>query len=56
MADSLDLFFGIYKYNTNYVDTIQKIKVCLDGVIENSKEIEWSDKRVAVLINVLWPQ
>ena len=44
MADYFDLFYGIYRYNTNSVDTIQKMKISLDGVIENLKEIEWSDK------------
>ena len=39
MADSFDLFYGIYKYNTNYVDTIQKTKIAPDGVIGNMKEI-----------------
>ena len=56
MTDSFDLFYGIYKYNTNYVDTIQKMKIALDCVIENLKEMKQSDKWVAVLINVLWPQ
>ena len=56
MADSFDVFYGIYKYNTNYVDTIQKMKIDIDGVIENLKEMERSDKWVAFLINVLWPQ
>ena len=44
MADSFDVFYGIYKYNTNYVDTIQKMKIDIDGVIENLKEMERSDK------------
>ena len=56
MADSFDLFYGIYKYNTNYVDTIHKIKIDLDGAIENSKDMERRDKGVAILINFLWSQ
>ena len=44
MADSFDLFYGLYKYNTNSVDTIHKMKIALDGVIENLKEMEQSDK------------
>ena len=44
MANSFDLFHGIYKYNKNSVNTIQKMNIALDGVIENLKEMECSDK------------
>ena len=33
MDEPFDLFNGTYKYNTNYVDTIQKMKIALDDVI-----------------------
>ena len=39
MGNSFYLFYGIYKYNINSVDTIQKMKIALDGVLENLKEM-----------------
>ena len=44
MTDSFDLFYGLYKYNQNSVDTIKKLQVALDGVVKNLKEMEESDK------------
>jgi len=43
MTDSFDLFYGLYKYNQNSVDTIKKLQVALDGVVKNLKEMEESD-------------
>ena len=39
MADSFDLFYVIYKYNTKSFDAIQKMKIAIDGVIEHLKEM-----------------
>mmetsp|Transcript_4461 Transcript_4461/g.5160 ORF Transcript_4461/g.5160 Transcript_4461/m.5160 type:complete len:433 (-) Transcript_4461:422-1720(-) len=42
-ADSFDLFYGLYKYNQNSVDTIVKLKASMDGVVTMLKEMEEKD-------------
>lgn len=42
-ADSFDLFYGLYKYNQNSVDTIVKLKASMDGVVTMLREMEEKD-------------
>ena len=39
MDGSFDLFYGIYKYNTKSIDTIQKMKIALDVVTKKLKQM-----------------
>jgi prephenate dehydrogenase len=39
-ADSFDLFYGLYKYNQNSLDTIIKLKSSMDDVVRKLKEME----------------
>uniref|UniRef100_A0A7S1ZVD2 Prephenate/arogenate dehydrogenase domain-containing protein n=1 Tax=Trieres chinensis TaxID=1514140 RepID=A0A7S1ZVD2_TRICV len=43
MADSFDLFYGLYKYNQNSAETIRKLKVALDDVVDNLQKMEQND-------------
>jgi len=43
-ADSFDLFYGLYKYNPNSMDTIKKLRSAMDDVVENLKAMEKTDK------------
>lgn len=43
-ADSFDLFYGLYKYNKNSLDTILKLKASMDDVVLKLKEMELNDK------------
>jgi len=39
-ADSFDLFFGLYKYNQNSMDTIIKLRSSMEDVVRKLKEME----------------
>ena len=43
-ADSFDLFYGLYKYNQNSMDTIIKLKDSMNGVVKMLKQMEEEDK------------
>lgn len=43
-ADSFDLFYGLYKYNKNSLDTILKLRDSMDDVVEKLREMELNDK------------
>lgn len=49
-ADSFDLFYGLYKYNQNSMDTILKLRGSMDDVVERLKQMELNDKNA-----VEWP-
>jgi hypothetical protein len=42
-ADSWDLFYGLFKYNSNSIDTIWKMKAAFDDVERGLREMERSD-------------
>eukprot|EP00815_Leptocylindrus_aporus_P006166 CAMPEP_0116050134 /NCGR_PEP_ID=MMETSP0322-20121206/200_1 /TAXON_ID=163516 /ORGANISM="Leptocylindrus danicus var. apora, Strain B651" /LENGTH=431 /DNA_ID=CAMNT_0003532627 /DNA_START=151 /DNA_END=1446 /DNA_ORIENTATION=- len=42
-ADSFDLFYGLYKYNNNSVDTIVNLKNAMEEVVMKLKELEDED-------------
>jgi len=42
-ADSFDLFYGLYKYNNNSVDTIVNLKNAMEEVVIKLKELEDED-------------
>jgi arogenate dehydrogenase (NADP+), plant len=69
-ADSFDLFYGLYKFNTNSMDTIQQLRAAMDDVVANlkrkeetdqeeqSREVErnWNaENKVESTLNVLYP-
>lgn len=39
-ADSFDLFYGLYKYNPNSMDTVNNLKTAMDDVVLNLKKVE----------------
>lgn len=39
-ADSFDLFYGLYKYNDNSMDTIVNLRDAMDDVVKNLKAME----------------
>ena len=41
-ADSFDLFYGLYKYNSNSMDTILKLRESMENVITDLKAMEKS--------------
>lgn len=43
-ADSFDLFYGLYKYNQNSLDTILKLRNSMDDVVKRLKEMEEEDE------------
>ncbi len=43
-ADSFDLFYGLYKYNQNSMDTIIRLRDSMDDVVEQLRKMETSDK------------
>lgn len=43
-ADSFELFYGLYKFNTNSMATIDQLKAALDNVVENLKKLEAEDQ------------
>ncbi len=42
-ADSFDLFYGLYKYNRNSMDTIMNLQRSIDHVVGRIKEMEEQD-------------
>ena len=43
-ADSFDLFYGLYKFNQNSVDTIVKLRSAMDDVVDNLRKMEGKEK------------
>jgi arogenate dehydrogenase (NADP+), plant len=39
-ADSFDLFYGLYKFNQNAMDTILKLRSAMDNVVEHLQEMD----------------
>jgi len=39
-ADSFDLFYGLYKFNQNSMDTIVKLRTAMDNVVEHLQEMD----------------
>eukprot|EP00590_Aulacoseira_subarctica_P007614 CAMPEP_0172416966 /NCGR_PEP_ID=MMETSP1064-20121228/3480_1 /TAXON_ID=202472 /ORGANISM="Aulacoseira subarctica , Strain CCAP 1002/5" /LENGTH=335 /DNA_ID=CAMNT_0013154985 /DNA_START=153 /DNA_END=1160 /DNA_ORIENTATION=+ len=39
-ADSFDLFYGLYKYNPNSMDTVNNLRSAMDEVVLNLKKVE----------------
>jgi len=44
-ADSFDLFYGLYKYNNNAVETIAKLQTAMDDVVSNLKRMDKEDTK-----------
>lgn len=44
-ADSFDLFYGLYKYNQNSLDTIVKLRSAMDEVIEKLNSMEEEERQ-----------
>lgn len=43
-ADSFELFYGLYKYNQNSMDTILNLRSSMDDVVKKLKEMEDEDE------------
>ncbi len=43
-ADSFDLFYGLYKYNQNSMDTILKLRNSMDDVVQKLEEMDKEDE------------
>jgi arogenate dehydrogenase (NADP+), plant len=43
-ADSFELFYGLYKYNTNSMATIEQLRAAMDNVVDNLKKLESEDR------------
>lgn len=43
-ADSFELFYGLYKYNQNSMDTIIKLRNSMEDVVQQLKQMELNDK------------
>lgn len=43
-ADSFELFYGLYKYNTNSMSTIEQLKAAMENVVDNLKTLEREDQ------------
>lgn len=43
-ADSFDLFYGLYKYNRNSMETIRKLRYSMDDVVEKLMAMEKDEK------------
>ena len=39
-ADSFDLFYGLYKYNQNSMDTIVNLRSAMDEVVEKLRGMD----------------
>jgi len=44
-ADSFDLFYGLYKYNQNSLDTITSLQCAMDDVVKKLKQMEAEDTK-----------
>jgi arogenate dehydrogenase (NADP+) len=43
-ADSFDLFYGLYKYNQNAMDTITNLQAAMEDVVKNLRKMEKKDE------------
>lgn len=43
-ADSFDLFYGLYKYNQNSLETIKQLQAAMDDVVQNLQAKEEEEK------------
>jgi arogenate dehydrogenase (NADP+) len=43
--DSFDLFYGLYKYNQNSMDTIIQLRAAFDDVLDNLKRLEKEEQQ-----------
>lgn len=50
-ADSFELFYGLYKYNTNSMATIEQLRLAMDNVVDNLKELERQDQGIPTSTN-----
>jgi len=48
-ADSFELFYGLYKFNTNSLDTILRLRSALDEVVEKLKVMEEEEQKKKAL-------
>jgi arogenate dehydrogenase (NADP+), plant len=46
-ADSFDLFYGLYKFNQNSMDTISKLRVAMDDVVGKLQAMEQQEEEQA---------
>jgi arogenate dehydrogenase (NADP+), plant len=46
-ADSFDLFYGLYKFNANSMDTIKQLQSALADVVSNLKQFEEKEEQKA---------
>jgi len=54
MADSFDLFYGLYKYNKNSMEVIFQLKEALENVTDQLNNMDLLDKYVSfLLLNLL---
>jgi arogenate dehydrogenase (NADP+), plant len=44
-ADSFDLFYGLYKYNQNSVETIKKLQTAMNDVVQNLQVMEQDETK-----------
>lgn len=44
-ADSFELFYGLYKYNQNSMDTIVKLRNSMEDVVQRLKKMELDDNK-----------
>jgi hypothetical protein len=44
-ADSFDLFYGLYKFNTNSMDTISKLRIAMDDVVGRLQAMEMDEQQ-----------
>lgn len=44
-ADSFDLFYGLYKYNQNSMDTILQLRAAMEDVVQNLKKLEQEESK-----------
>lgn len=44
-ADSFELFYGLYKYNQNSMDTIIKLRNSMEDVVQQLKQMELNDNQ-----------
>ena len=45
-ADSFDLFYGLYKYNQNSMETIRQLQVAMEDVVQNLRQVEQRDLEI----------
>ena len=42
-ADSFDLFYGLYKYNQNSMETIRQLQSAMEDVVQNLRQVEQNE-------------